>query len=241
MMTPNAELSRRAFLGGTAAVAAVAVVPPLPAPAAVPVVEAAPAVPVVKPMFGFSTHGDVWEIDFPTRDAALKAARDYHGDDDSFEVGEVKRIRMHVPDELNEAAAEALINGGEVFDHLTAYLAGSNEDADFDGELSEAITQAWFADHEEMDAQCRAVIAAAIIRAGDPVTAARAATSDRCKHDLPDELFEALAFDDTLQTDLHRIITAWVDKHDLWEAGHALSTSNVEKHFAIMPAPEVPA
>ncbi|AUN31970.1 hypothetical protein [Niveispirillum cyanobacteriorum] len=240
-MTHDAQVSRRAFLGGAASVAAMAFIPAPPAPAAVPVVEVAPAVATAKPMFGFSTHGGVWEIDFPTRDAALKAAREYHGDDDSFEVGEVRRIRMHVHGELNEAAADALINGGEVFDHLTAYLADCNQDADFEGELSEAFTRAWIADHEDMDAQCRAAISAAIVRAGDPILATQVAVSDPRKHDLSDEIFEALASDDTLQADLHRIITAWVDKHDLWEAGHALSTSNVEKHFAIMPAPEVPA
>lgn len=227
------DISRRGFLGGAAAVAAVTVVPalPVPAPAAEPVVESASA--IARRMFGFSTHGDFWEIDFPTREAALEAAREYHGYDTSFHVGEVQRLRIHIPGRLNEAAAQALIDGGEVFDHLVECLAGGNEDADFDGELHDKIAAAWKKDHEEMDAQCRAVSSAALVRAGAPILAAQAAVSDRRKHELSDDLFEALASDDALQADLHRIFTAWVDKHDLWEAGCALNTSNVEQHFAI--------
>lgn len=221
------DISRRAFLGGAAAAATLAAVPALPAPAAVPVVEAAPAVAAAKPMFGFSTIDDLWEIDFPTREAALRAAREYHGDDGDFKVGEVCRLSLEVPYNLNEAAAQALVDGGEMFDRLTEHLAGCNEDSNFDGELDEELARVWEKDHEEMDAQCRAAIAAAIIRAGDPVIAARAATSDRRKHDLSDDLFEAIAGDAELQAGLHRIITAWIDKHDLWEAGHGLQVSNV--------------
>ncbi len=234
------EINRRAFLSGVAAVAASATLSATAADAVAGATrEAVTSASAPKPMFGYSFNGgEWWETGFYTHEEALAAAKEAAEDEMAREgslpgvaVGRVVPVRVCIPRQLNEAVAEAVADGQKISYAIFDCLEGVNEEADWEGELLDAFHSARQIDGDAMVGECREVVAIALLRAGQPAIAGHVRSTD-CpyKPEISDELYERLADDPELQADLHRIVTAWVDRHDLWEAGRLLNSFDVVEY-----------
>lgn len=224
-------MNRREVLVGAAAITAAAALP-----AATPAAPVAGAMAPEPGWWGFSIDDEHWCGPFDSREQALAAAIDeadgYYA---AVETGRCIPIDLHIPDlrddVINWLAEDA--TGGywwrpdALGDFLVQEIEGANQDADFEGELSDAFARV---DTADLTAAAHAVLDAALMRLGRPdlINLSRM-TDDRPP--LEDEaLLDALGADDLLGADLRVVAEKWATAHDLMDAPRALTVRQQQTH-----------
>jgi hypothetical protein len=229
-------VSRRSFiLGSASALAAAASGVGIPPVASAAVAQAVPAVaPVLRDggSWGFSTCGDVWSTGYCSREEALDHAMwEGHNDEEvSVEIGYCVPDRITIPQGASEDMAEWLSDPrGGLGRILRETFMGSNEEIDWEGEFSDAVSAA---EHRSMDAPAAAAVAACLARLGRSSVAVAVLACDQTVINLvpfetEDDVLEAVSGDEALSSDLAAIMAAWVKRSGLSKAGRTLRTSDV--------------
>lgn len=159
-------MNRRQFLQASAATVALAscapvasVVAPVEAPAALTLAEATGWT------WGYSIDGEVWWF-AGSREEAIEEAADALGEGGKVEVGLCRNVALWF--DLHSDAVDWFVSedwSDSLAEHCRWRFAHSNEEADFEGELTDAIEGA---DTNALEAPLRKALANALLRAGRP-------------------------------------------------------------------------
>jgi hypothetical protein len=228
------NLSRRELLIGTAAVAATAM---LPAAASAAVEVAPPALAAaVKPRgwWGYSSGGEIWHGFFDSREDALGEAQSMYPED-YVETGFCVPLALHAPD-LHEHCVLWIGNQSRkrsIAWDLSEVFYGANEDAEWEGELSEAFCKA---DYTSIIADMIDCCANALFRAGRPdLIPALFAEPNGTPICDDEDLLTKLDLDKLFEAELDACAVQWINAQNLDDAPRALDVDDNETHE---PLPE---
>lgn len=220
------ELSRRIVLAGLTASAAVAALP------IAAVAEAAPVAAIAKPpgWWGYSRDGEFWHGYFDSREEAIaQALADSEGE--PFTTSRCISYELCVPD-LAEHMIEWLpdhFRPSSLEFRLADWFAGSNEDADWEGDLIDEFHRA---NYQPLAAMLIDLLSTAFFRAGRPDLIGVLFTE---RHDLPicddDAFFEVLGADAQFAAEAEAAGEAWLaSQAAIHNAPRALTPYDEEDH-----------
>lgn len=220
------ELSRRGFVAGVAG--AVAYV------AGGPASRAAGAGPADD--WGFTLDGGLYHTGHGSLTEAMEAAR-AHAQGAPFSVARTARLGYSAPSEAGELVVDQLLNGYRPGHSLADWVACANEEADYEGDFSDACHRAERADPTALDVPARAAVTEALVRAGVPDVAATYAAGGKVG-DLDEAVYDALAGDGVLSARLDALVDAFVRGNGLDRDLNGLTVWDVTEHpAAVPPAP----
>lgn len=222
------DLTRRAFLGGLMAAPVVAAV--------VPAITVATSTPVAAPTseFGFLlADRQLWDIGYASRAEAVAAAV-ANGGGVAFQTAEAASIPITYPN-FADAAADWLMNEGHLGNVLVDALTNHNEEADFEGEFTDACNGV---SREPIGDAGRRALGAALRRLGADELAGKVETGVMPQDDweVSDQIDAALRADEVLHAEIESAVRAWVEGNDLELEARGLSIAAVADHPA---APQV--
>jgi len=224
-------MNRRRFLASSAALAALATLPPA-------AVSAAPLEPAAVTKgarwwgFGYHQEGDeIVQGPFATRAEAIAAGREHYadfGDADgpaTFDTGAWYRRPVHHGDYAEEIVNELHEADTPIARLLQSAIEGRNEDNDFEGEVAEAIAEVdWGgAADAALPVLQRAVERSGLFYPGDIV-------ADELAPDCA--LLAALADDKTFERELHAAVAPFVEAAGVLESSRMLEPENEQSHTA---------
>lgn len=225
------EVSRRSFLRGLVAAPVVAAV----APSIASCVQSSAAASVPTAEFGYLLPGrEYWVTGFSTRAEALAEAVSQAGGA-AFQTAEAASIPITYPN-FAEACADWLMNeDGHLGNALVDALTCHNEEADFEGEFTDACNGI---SREPVGDAGRRALGAALRRLGADELAGKveAGVTPQDDWEIPDHLDAALRADEALHAEIESAVRAWVEGNNLELEARGLNIAAVEDHPA---APQV--
>ncbi|MES2671590.1 MAG: hypothetical protein V4673_14395 [Pseudomonadota bacterium] len=217
------EISRRTVLAGLSAAAVVAAMPIVPAAeAAAPIVEKPPG------WWGFTHDGEVWHGKFGSREEAISEALGW-GDGEPFSTGRCVFYELSVPT-LEEHLAEWIADTRprQLPRCLADWFEGSNQDADWEGDLLDEIGRA---DYSVLAADLIESLATACFRLGQP-DLIPALFRERVGAICDDDVFLGRLVDDAqFKADVASAGETWLAGQDgIQNAGRCLTPHEEQDH-----------